>query len=229
MDDSFLKDGFSQCSHFNENCAMSIIQPLLQSGSFLPFTSASIKPFNLVCILNEIIINKRNKILEFGSGISTILMGRLIKNSGIDCKIISVEHDKSWIDFIKKYIDVEQIDGIVNIIHSPLTSCKEALEDNQWYDKKILCANGLNEGKFDMIIIDGPPAWEQSKQKARYPAFPFVFPKLCSRAIVYLDDVDREGEKLIIKKWEEDYQIKFSFVRTLGYYIHGKAFNSILA
>lgn len=207
--------------------ALALIQPLLQSYPFIPLTTSSIKPNNLAFLLNDVTLNQRKSILEFGSGISTILMGRLIRKNGLDCKIISVEHDKDWIEFVQGYIDKDGTHEAVQMIYAPLTRSENALDENAWYDTRVL-EKSVQGIKFDMVVIDGPPAWEPNKDRARYPAFSFIWNRLCSKAIVCLDDANRDGEKDILAKWEGDYRIKFNYTGTLAYHVRGNAFNSLI-
>ena len=217
---------YEQKQRMDDLLAMSYIQPLLKK-SFLPFSNSVIRPFSLACILNDILINKRKNILEFGTGISTILMGRLIIQHQLKTKIFSVEHDKGWIEFIQELIDKEKLEKIINIIHAPLVDSDKSLDNNNWYNVDSLRL--IENIKHDMVIIDGPPAWEPQKQNARYPAFPFVRNNLAENAVVYLDDAEREGEQFIIDKWEKEFDVEFSVTGDcLAFYNQGHGFNPII-
>ena len=61
----------------------------------------SLRPFVLVSLLNEIIINKRNTIIEFGAGISTIMPGRLSKMNNLSTVIVSVKENFNWFNEIE--------------------------------------------------------------------------------------------------------------------------------
>ena len=75
-------------------------------------------------------IKKQHRVLEFGSGNSTLhLQGRCKK-------LVSIEHNRRWYDFVKSKINPE----LVDYHHRPL---KHYTKDLQ----KL--------GPFDVIIIDG--------------------------------------------------------------------------
>jgi predicted O-methyltransferase YrrM len=197
----------------NDILAINYLQSLLKN-SYLPITSSSISPSNLVYIMNDIVLNKRHNILEFGSGISTILIGRLISQNKLNSNIVSIEHDSDWVNFIQEYIDNENLSNFINLIYSPL--------NNGFYNLNPMLLNQ----KFDMVIIDGPPAYEIDKQEARYPTFPFIKDKLNENSIVFIDDADRDGEKNIIKKWENEFNIKFDIIEnSFAIYSKGNSFN----
>lgn len=209
-----------------DNYAMGLLQPLINGYPFIPFTGSSLRPFCLAHMVNDIIINSRQNIIEFGSGISTVIIGRLIKRNSLNTTLLSIEHDAGWVDALKGILKNEQIDDVVTVKHAPLKPCKLALENNEWYDLKIL-KDHTKSKKFDMLIIDGPPAWEANKGKARYPAVDFISKKLSKNFSIYLDDAVRKGEQEIIKKWETDYGIQFKIAgKTLAYYYGGNAFNT---
>lgn len=218
-----------QTTQYSTSCdilALNILKPLM-NDRYLPITNSSMRPYNLASILNDIVINNRSKILEFGSGTSTILITRLIKSNNLNCCITSIDHDVNWIKSVEKYIHDDGTLNNVEFIHAPLSNSgnKNGLE---WYD---LHRNSFleKENFFDLVIIDGPPAWEKGKNMTRYPAYPFIENKLSDNSVVYLDDIDRGGEMAILKKWEELYGIKFQFAgSSLAYYTKGNYYNPII-
>jgi predicted O-methyltransferase YrrM len=204
--------------------ALNVLQPLLQEG-YLPLTISAMRPVCLATILNDIIINQRKQILEFGSGISTLLIGRLARKNNLTLSLISIEHDAQWAQLLEAIILTEQLESFIEIVHAPLQPCSFSIGSNKWYDEKKV-DNKTGNKLFDLVIIDGPPAYEKVKQEARYPAGPYVYGKLTENAAVFLDDAEREGERSILKKWEEEYKISFNtIVETLAHLHLGHAFN----
>jgi len=57
--------------------AMQVLAPLL-GGTYLPFSSASMRPAALAVVANDIVLHDRRRVLECGSGISTVVLGRLL-------------------------------------------------------------------------------------------------------------------------------------------------------
>jgi predicted O-methyltransferase YrrM len=204
--------------------ALQLIRPLLE-GAYLPFTNSSLRPLGLAYLMNDIVVNARKSILEFGSGISTILMGRLIRMNNLGAKIISVEHNRQWADIIQASIRLEGLEDIVSILYAPLKDWPTSLESNLWYE--LDADAGVFAGAFfDMVVIDGPPAYEASKELSRYPALPFIYDKLSARSSVFLDDVDRWGERVIINRWEKEYPVHFNIVGdSFAYTLRGDHFN----
>lgn len=188
---------------------LGLLQPVLQGYPLLPFTGATLRPFCMVHIMNDIIVNNRVSILEFGAGISTVMMGRVIRKNNLKSQVITIEHSQDWFHYIKDCLRREELDKYVTVVHSPLQHCDTSLDNNQWYDTATV-EREIAGKKFDMVIIDGPPAWQTGKEKARYPAVPFIIKKLSARFSIYLDDANRAGEKSLIETWEKKFHLKFS-------------------
>ncbi|MBL0743049.1 class I SAM-dependent methyltransferase [Chryseolinea lacunae] len=202
--------------------AFNILQTLLE-GPYLPMSNSAMGPVDLTYLLNDIVVNGRQNILEFGAGMSTILMGRLIRKNKLTATVTTVEHDLKWVKVMETLIKNERLDDVLSVIYAPLKPCPLALQSNVWYDLNVL---NLFAGPWDMVVIDGPPAWEETKGQARYPAMQFVMTKLAPNAIVFLDDADRPGEQSILHHWEDEFGISFKIRNgSLGYFVKGHSFN----
>jgi len=208
----------------DDTYSLNLLQPLINGYPFLPFTGSALRPFCLVHMLNDIVINGRKNILEFGSGLSTIMIGRLIRKNNLSASILSVEHDEGWVKVLSGILQQEQLSEVVQLIHAPLAECTFAADNNRWYDTNIINSHMQNR-KFDMVIVDGPPAWEKGKEKARYPAIPYMVPKLDKLFSIYLDDANRPGEQSILQQWKKEYSIDFRITgRSLAYFYNRNAF-----
>ena len=75
--------------------SLQILSPLINNWTYLPITNYSAGPIFYTHICNDIIINQRKYIVELGSGVSTILLARLIRKNRLNTRIISVDHDTS--------------------------------------------------------------------------------------------------------------------------------------
>lgn len=207
--------------------SLELIKRIYELGTFIPITEKTLRPFCLAFMLNEITINKRVSILEFGSGLSTILVGRLLKSENIKGKIVSVEHDEKWVEYLNEIIRKEQMDDVINIIHAPLEQkTKKGGYEFNWYDTKMIDAK-TKDTFFDMLIIDGPPAFQEDKILSRYPALPYISERLNNNHVIFIDDVHRKGETLTKNYYEEEYNMKFRvYGKTLGVYYKGDHFIS---
>ena len=70
----------------------------------------------------------------------------------------------------------------------------------------------LGNRKVELLIVDGPP--REIFRMARYPALPMLYEYLSEACTVVLDDVSRNDEKEIIKRWLELYpEFKIEYIR----------------
>ncbi|QQY80915.1 class I SAM-dependent methyltransferase [Tamlana sp. s12] len=180
--------------------AMSILQPLLLGRAYLPMNGGALRPLSLAYILNEIVLNNRRCILEFGSGISTLLIARLIKENKLEAKVFSVEHNEEWALKLASMLKNEGLDGFVNIIHTDLFKVETELGNINWYDLKKIKSE-TNDFEIDLIIVDGPPANNEKIKYSRYPALFEFGASLADDFCLILDDVNREGEKVLLSKY----------------------------
>ena len=175
--------------------AMTQLNGLL-NGEFLPITEYSLRPYTLVHILNDILINNRRTIVEFGSGISTIAISYLIKQKGLNVKLISFDHDSKWQEVITSQY-LKDNSSEIQMVHAPLSITTNGINKGQrWYDEGVVNKT-LKNHKLDMIIIDGPPG--ETNEFARYPAIGAVKKYLNEDGIVVVDDIHRPDERRLVE------------------------------
>ena len=141
-------------------------------------------------------INTNTKILEFGSGNSTIFFSKLTKN------IFSIEHNQEWFNKIKP-----QLDNEVTYILKPIDYISRPPINKTFYNCDTieqLLGQSIPEEYFDIIIIDGI-----DRVNCAYGSIN----KLKKNGILVLDDSYRienpasDGSykpiKLLVQGWEE--------------------------
>lgn len=177
---------------------------------YLPWTGVSIHPTALVYLLNDITIHQRKHIVECGSGISTVYIGSLIKQMGLDITFNSIDHDENWVTILQQILVSNQLDEYVNLIHAPLKPCSECYQKGEeWYDLNKLQFLLNDSPPIDLLFIDGPPAKLSHLEHSRYPAVPVFYPNMANNYSIILDDISRKGEREIVKKWEKKFDLKF--------------------
>ncbi|MCW6038691.1 class I SAM-dependent methyltransferase [Spirulina subsalsa FACHB-351] len=191
--------------------AMQYLAPL--SGEYLPWSGYAMRPSGLVQVVNEIVINQRSKIVECGAGVSTLYIARLLRQKG--GHLYTIEHNLDWMNWIQGELEREELSHLVTLIYAPLQATDLSLENTLWYDTEILNATRSSLQGIDLLLVDGPPAYEESIQYSRYPAVPYFLPQFARDVTVVLDDANREGEKEILKRWKG--LLKVGFEQKEGY------------
>ena len=214
----FIDNDFKKQLLQIDNRSYQNLLPLIVNHNYLPFNSLSLRPYAINFICNEVIINQRESIVEFGSGLSTILLARLAKSLSIDFNILSIDENQDWINIIQKVLKKDNTESFVKLVHSPLV--------DDWYNKDIV-SRVVHKKNFDMLIIDGPTAGDKSK-KTRYEALSVTYQNLSTQCMILLDDLERVSEKRILDQWSIEFNdFKFSiYSKTIGVGYRGGYFIS---
>lgn len=206
--------------------AFAKLNTLFNEDQFIPYTSWAMSPRTILHILNIVEIKRPQAIIEFGSGVTTIYLAKILKSSEITCKFYSVESDNEWKLTIEKKLKQLGLEDQVKIILAPLTKVKDELsfqDQKSWYDDESIRSQIQTNSKFEMVIVDGP--YGGSSPFARFSAFPFLKDQSSENTVWFLDDTNRKEEKIIINEWQEQSNLNlrnFSRYSTLS---KGSIFN----
>lgn len=108
------------------------ISKLLHALSgYYPYTSSALDPASLNLVLNDIVINNRKSIVELGSGISTLVIAKLLKTNGIEATFHSLEEDESWATYLTACLSKEQLATYCTVHHVPV---RTNIDHVLWYD-----------------------------------------------------------------------------------------------
>lgn len=214
--------GLDQIKIYQVNNYCNTILNKLQFKTYLPLSTFSLNSYCIAYILNDVIINNRKTIIEFGSGFSSIYLARLAQTNNIKLEIVSVDEDKAWLGLLNEILIKEKLEDQVKFILAPITS-KDS--EYTWYDTKILNL-ACKDKKFDMIVVDGPKVQNKDLICIREHALYFLKNNLESSFVVFLDDLYRIGENKIIKKWEKDFNIDFKIKNSIAIGYSGNHFIS---
>jgi predicted O-methyltransferase YrrM len=181
-------------------------------GPYLPWGSGAMRPAGLVMVCNDIVLGDRRRVVELGSGLSTVLLARLLAQRGGAFALVAVEHDAGWARWVREQLEREGIGEHVTVIDAPLTARAVAPDGLLWYDEAALAAGldgALGAGAIDLLVVDGPPAYAAGQGLGRYPALPALRGRLAPGATVVLDDVERPGEQDVLHRWESETDLVF--------------------
>ena len=188
----------------HDQLAITQLLKMFDNNVFLPLTTWSICPKEVLHICNDIIINNRKNIIEFGSGFSTLCIAQLLKINNIKANFISVENNEEWVDSINTILKQLDLNDYVKIVLAPIADVdiKLAKEgQKKWYDNKVLDESLVTLGLIDLIIVDGP--YGGLTPYARYSAVPYLKEKMSDNFSIFLDDSRRKMEKEILNDWEK--------------------------
>jgi len=191
------------------------LRPLLDAAGaagYLPWTDGAIRPAALVRIANEIVFADRREVVELGSGISTVVLARLLSARG--GRITSLEHDPDWAGVVGGQLSREGLTGVATLIEAPLEPSALSLSGAPWYAESAVGA--LPPAGIDLLLVDGPPGYGEGMSHSRYPALPALADRLAPGCLVILDDADREPEREIVRRWEAECDWEFGLDADVG-------------
>ena len=127
-------------------------------------------------------------VLECGSGLSTILIGAIAKSRGY--RHWALEDNPEWAAKVQRYLDRYRLDGTVLSL-APLKD----YGDYGWYDPPLASM----PDQFSLVVCDGPPG---TTKGGRYGLVPIMRERFGQGCVLLLDDVAREDEAAIAKRWQ---------------------------
>lgn len=170
-------------------------------------------------LIEQIHTNRYDYIIEFGSGTSTALLARIMKNmlesadnSNSDNKkrIITFEHNEIYYHKTQQLLELSGLTDYVELNLTPLTDWSDETGAYRYYD----CSESLvrlstqigEQNPKILLFVDGPPG--STCANARYPAVPMAYKYLQMHQIdVVLDDTIRVDERNAIELWQRYWEI----------------------
>ena len=199
---------------FTDTQALVKLTPL--DLEYVPWTTYAVKPTVMTQIVNDIVINDRRNIVEFGCGISTVHLAKLAQQraflEGKATTVTSIEDDADWAEVVRGMLRERNLENYAKIVVAPLKSCSFSVDELEWYDEERVteALAGLNQ--IDLVFVDGPKACDKDKGLARFPALQAVWSRLGSKCAIILDDIARPGEQRVLELWrnEPSFDLKVS-------------------
>lgn len=151
-------------------------------------------------------LKKPKKILELGSGSSTVLIARLLRDLGAPPDShVAVDHEPVFLNLTRELCTVNGVEEGIHFEYCPLAEVQG--HSLKWYQ---ISQNIKDRGPFDLILVDGPPAYTEQTQIARHPALPELVDYLSTDGVLLLDDANRDGERQVQSRWRDRFpELKF--------------------
>lgn len=163
-------------------------------------TSWSLGADALVLLSRVLRTHRPRYVLEFGSGISTLILAQYFSKAAVgpDPRVFSIDHDPVWLDATSSWLKTNRLERQVRLIHAPLAGQRWHGRERRGYrfDPEVLATLDATPG-FDLCLIDGPPG-----SVGRLLSLPLAAPHLRHGALVLLDDAYRTGERSDWRSWQ---------------------------
>lgn len=163
-----------------------------------PLNPAALGPENMLLVLQQLSLRAPKISIEFGSGISTLMIARSLKAAGLGGHLYSFEHEKVWFNVTRQALERDGLSPFVTLVHAPLVALPGTSTD--WYDSSLIPDGCQDVG---LVLVDGPEGGTTAPL-ARMGALPSIKERLSPGAVVFLDDGCRRGEEEIARRWESE-------------------------
>ena len=192
----YHREGIYHQNRFLENIQdLQFLQSQLPLRKPLPYLSGWSASPALGSRLHSLILdNKPSRILELGSGVSTVIMAYAVQQLGSG-SVISLDHDAVYAEKTREELRRHHLDHLATVLHAPLIQTKIVGGHQPWYDLA-----GIHDLKsVDLLVVDGPP--RKTAKDARLPAFEQLKDRLAPNCIVVIDDSSRSCESNSVSAW----------------------------
>ena len=142
-------------------------------------------------------------IFEAGGGATTLISAYSLQQLGRG-HVYAVDHQEKFADQTRDQIKQHELTEYATAIYAPLVPIDIDGTTWHWYDLKQF----ETVDDLDLLVVDGPPQFDNPSDMARYPALPLMKDKLKANAYVLMDDADRANEQAIAKRWEEEFSLE---------------------
>jgi len=190
--DRYWEAGVKQENEFMLNAFVSPRRPLPAWESYM--ASAEL----LECIWQLILEERPNRVLELGSGLSTLVMAYALEAAG-QGTLCSLEDHAGYAARTRRLVREHGLDAYAEVIETRLERLTVDSDVPYWYALTDLST----DMPIDLLFVDGPSG--HFHPKIRYPALPVLRNFLSDNAVVIVDDSHRWQESDMIHEWLAEY------------------------
>lgn len=162
------------------------------------FTDWSITRECAIALYREVVRLKSRSIIDFGSGVSTLVFALHAKQTG--AKVVSLEADKKWLDITAASLRQLGLAEYVTLIHAPLKDATRYKIARATYHFDF----GVG-APYDFVFIDGPP-----ERVGRHGTLPSIAAHLDTEWHAWVHDGARPGERQCVSLWSKHLPVDFS-------------------
>ena len=152
-------------------------------------------PDVLLVLVQKFLSLRPSLAIDCGSGTSTLFLALAAQQYGINCRLVSLEHDLAYAEATRALVADHGVGHLVDVRHAPLTTTSLTDHSGPWYDPAAL----QDLHNIGLAFVDGPPG--DVGPQARYPMVPLLADRLASPCAILLDDMNRSDERVVAERW----------------------------
>ncbi len=134
------------------------------------------------------------RVLELGSGLSSLVMGYALETNG-GGKLLALENHVESAAATRLLLSEHRLNSYAQVLDAPLKPVELNGASYPWYTIPDLSSYT----PIDLLFVDGP--FGSLAPMIRFPALPLLRDYLADDAVILLDDTFREHESQILERW----------------------------
>jgi Methyltransferase domain len=154
-------------------------------------------------------------ILEFGSGVSTVVLAaRMVDLHGRDRpRVFSVDESKRYLDETQRMLNSAGLSGCARLAHREIREQVIHGRSTACYDIDESFLDSFLELVPDLLFVDGP----SGGGSVRFGTLPLVLGRTAIPCTFFLDDALRESEIHVASLWRDLTGIELAAVHVVGH------------
>lgn len=146
----------------------------------------------------RVIASKPTRVLEFGSGVSTVVLAKAMRELHPEGRALVVSIEQSMAHAADTNVRLRRADlqTAAHVVVAPLVSLNVQGWDTTCYDIASVVGD-LGVQPFDLVVVDGP----FGPPRCRFATLPLTAALLTDSAEVVMDDALRDAELWIAAEW----------------------------
>jgi hypothetical protein len=141
-------------------------------------------------------------VIEFGSGVSTVVFAALAQVSGSSTRTVSIEESPAYAETTWGLLKRYNLTDFASVIVAPV----EQQTINGWRGftyrpDPSTVALALGNIRPDLLFIDGPASWLRRRSDCRFGTLLVGRQFAATRALFVADDAFRRRERAILRHW----------------------------
>lgn len=164
-------------------------------GPVPPMMGYVASPDVLLVLVQTFLTLRPSLAIECGSGTSTLFLALAAQQHGVDCRLVSLEHNADYAASTRALLAEHGVAHLVDVRHAPLAPTPLTDHAGPWYDPAAW--EDLHD--IGLVFVDGPPG--DVGPQARYPMVPLLAGRFARRCALVLDDMNRADERGVAERW----------------------------
>ncbi len=158
-----------------------------------PLNTWAASPDLLVALWRIIREERPARVLELGSGLSTLVMAHALEQNQEGGELVALENEALFANQTRRQLEERGLERTARVLDAPLQRQQIAGWQGLWYTLPSL--DGLAD--VDLLLVDGPGTHDRNL------ALPALHGLLAATACIVVDDTDRPYTRRMLERWQD--------------------------